>query len=475
MKQIYITTTLPYVNANPHIGFATELIRADVIARYQKNLGNDVFFNTGTDEHGQKIYDNAIVAGIDPQMYVDGYALEFKKLIPTLAIFPDIHFIRTTDIHHKKAAQEMWLRCFQNGDIYKAQHEVKYCKGCELEKTDSELVEGKCPIHPTYEIEIRNEENYFFKFSKYQEPLLKLYQENPHFVEPAFRMNEIATFVRNGLQDFSISRLKSKMSWGVPVPNDENHVMYVWFDALTNYISTTGWPEKEDFGGWWPGIQFAGKDNLRQQCAIWPAMLMSAKLPTPTQIVIGGFITSGGQKMSKSIGNVISPYELVERYGTDATRYLLLRHVHPFEDTDVTWGRLDEWYTANLVNGLGNLVSRVMKMAETHLETPVEINNNYHEAIKPLIHAQMKVYELQEALSIVWDHIQTFDEVIATEEPFKLIKVEPERAKKMITTLVFGVHEIAVALEPFMPETAEKIMNAVHQNKKPENLFPRLP
>jgi len=286
-EKVYITTTLPYVNAKPHIGFATEIIRADVFARYQKILGKDVFFNTGTDEHGQKIYDKAIEAEKTPQEYVDGYSAEFKKLIPALGISPDIHFIRTTDEHHKKAAQEMWRRCVANGDIYKAQHAVKYCKGCELEKTESELEGGKCPLHQNYDIEVREEENYFFRFSKYQEILLELYRTNPRFVIPDFRLKEIVTFVEGGLQDFSVSRLKSKMSWGIPVPEDEEHVMYVWFDALTNYISTLGWPEKEDFDGWWPGIQFAGKDNLRQQSAIWQAMLLSAKLPTSKQIYRG--------------------------------------------------------------------------------------------------------------------------------------------------------------------------------------------
>jgi methionyl-tRNA synthetase len=479
MEKFYITTTLPYVNANPHIGFATELIRADAIARYQEILDKDVFLNTGTDEHGQKIYDNAVATGIDPQSYVDGFATEFKKLIPVLGILPDVHFIRTTDEHHKYAAQEMWRRCEANGDIYKAQHEVKYCTGCELEKTDSELVDGKCSLHPTYEIELRNEENYFFRFSKYQEPLLKFYKENPQFVVPDFRMNEITKFVEGGLQDFSISRLKSKMSWGVPVPDDADHVMYVWFDALTNYLSTTGWPEKEDFDGWWPGMQLAGKDNLRQQCAIWPAMLMSAQLPTPTQVVVGGFITSGGQKMSKSIGNVISPFELVEKYGTDATRYLLLRHVHPFEDTDITWERLDEWYTANLVNGLGNFVSRVMKMAEQYLD-PTTIdpglgtNYSFINAQKPFV-TKIDSFRFSDALDYIWDEISFGDDQIQKNQPFKLIKSDPDKAKQDIADLVARTWRIATLLRPFMPETSKTILNAIHENKKPDNLFPRLP
>ena len=467
-EKVYITTTLPYVNAKPHIGFATEIIRADVFARYQKILGKDVFFNTGTDEHGQKIYDKAIEAEKTPQEYVDGYSAEFKKLIPALGISPDIHFIRTTDEHHKKAAQEMWRRCVANGDIYKAQHAVKYCKGCELEKTESELEGGKCPLHQNYDIEVREEENYFFRFSKYQEILLELYRTNPRFVIPDFRLKEIVTFVEGGLQDFSVSRLKSKMSWGIPVPEDEEHVMYVWFDALTNYISTLGWPEKEDFDGWWPGIQFAGKDNLRQQSAIWQAMLLSAKLPTSKQIYIGGFILSGGQKMSKSLGNVIEPAELIERYGTDATRYLLLRHVHPFDDTDITWERLDEWYTANLVNGLGNLTSRILKMSETY-GVSYELQHTQYLDEKSIVD-----FNLQKTLESIWENIGNLDAYIQREEPFKKIKIDEEGAKKDVRHLLAHLEGIAGQLQPFLPTTSETILTAIKENKKPENLFPRL-
>lgn len=468
-EKFYITTTLPYVNSKPHIGHATEIIRADTFARYQKILGKEVFLNTGTDEHGQKIYEKAQEEGVDTQAFVDGLAEEFKELLPKLGILSEIHFIRTTDEHHKKAAQEMWRRCKANGDIYKADHQVKYCKGCELEKTDSELEDGKCPFHPNNEIEIRQEENYFFRFSKYQEPLLKLYEENQQFVVPDFRLAEIKKFVEGGLQDFSVSRLKSKMSWGVPVPEDEEHIMYVWFDALTNYISVTGWPEKEDFGGWWPGVQFAGKDNLRQQSAIWQAMLLSAGLPNSTQVFVGGFINSGGQKMSKSIGNVISPYELVDKYGTEATRYLLLRHVHPFEDTDITWERLDEWYTANLVNGLGNLTARIMKMAETHLDAPVDTSD-----VTTMDHAALEQYQFQAVLDGVWAAVGAMDEYITENEPFKVVKTDPEQAKEMIAKLVKDLHEVAESLIAFMPETAEIILRAIKENKKPDNLFARL-
>lgn len=473
----YITTTLPYVNSNPHIGFASELLRADALVRYWRLMGEEVFFNTGTDEHGQKIYDNATAAGVDTQTYVDTFAKEFKKLIPALAISEDIHFIRTTDEHHKKAAQEIWNRCFNNGDIYKAKQPINYCIGCELEKTDSELVDGHCPLHPNKDLEVREEENYFFRFSKYQQSLLDLYKSNTQYVVPDFRYREIVSFVESGLHDFSVSRLKTKMPWGVPVPGDDTQVMYVWFDALTNYISTLGWPEDNDGNYqkfWEQGItmQVAGKDNLRQQAAIWQAMLISAGLPNTKQLVIGGFINSGGQKMSKSLGNVISPYELIAKYGTDATRYLLLRHVHPFDDSDVTWEKLDEWYTANLVNGLGNLVARVMKMAETHLDAPVErpeavaFASEYIDAFA--------TYNLQQVCDYVWSRVGALDERIATEEPFKLVKIEPEKAKTIIRELVLEVYSIGRLLNPLMPETNRIIKEAVLENKKPDNLFKRL-
>lgn len=474
-KKFYLTTTLPYVNAKPHIGFALELVQADIIARYKTFVGKDVFFNTGTDEHGQKVAEKATEVGMETQAYTDERSQDFKKLINELGILPNIHFIRTTDAHHKAAAQEMWKRCNENGDIYKAKQVIKYCKGCELEKTDSELVDGACPLHPNLEIEVREEENYFFRFSKYGEKLLAHYAAHPEFVTPDYRFNEIKKFVEGGLQDFSISRLKEKMSWGVPVPDDEEHVMYVWFDALTNYISTTGWPEKEDFGGYWPGIQFAGKDNLRQQSAIWAAMLISAGLPLPKQIVIHGFITSGGAKMSKSLGNVIDPLDVKEKYGTEALRYFLTRHVHPFEDTDVTMEKIHEAYTANLVNGLGNLVSRVMKMAEDNLDTPVTVEDTPLEGAFTL---ELDLYRPDRAMDIIFEHIQKGDEYIQETAPFKKVKsenpAEVTEGKEIIEKLVKHIYRVAEHLAVFMPETAEKIKQAVRENKKPENLFARI-
>lgn len=476
-EKFYITTTLPYVNAKPHMGHAQEFVYADVIARYHRDvLNEDVIFNTGTDEHGQKIYEKALEEKKDPQAYADEYAAKFDGLKQALNLSYN-HFIRTTSPQHIFAAQEFWDLCSKNGDIYKKDYKIKYCVGCELEKTESDLDEnGRCLIHPNLEIEIIEEENYFFRFSKYEKPLLDFYEANPSFVVPDFRFNEIKQFVKNGLQDFSISRLAKKMPWGVPVPGNDEHVMYVWFDALINYISTLGWPGKlKEYNEFWPGIQIAGKDNIRQQAAMWQAMLMSAGLPNSKQIIIHGFINSGGQKMSKSLGNVIDPLEIVEKYGTDALRYWLCREVSTFEDGDFTWERFKESYNSGLANGLGNLVSRILKMAVNAGITNYELRIKNLELSDPVLE-NLNKYNLKIAIDNVWLGIKYLDSIIQKSEPFKKIKTNVEEAKEDITSLMLGLEKLAVSLEPFLPETSEKISEAL-KNPKEENiprLFPRI-
>ncbi|MEA2112615.1 MAG: methionine--tRNA ligase [Patescibacteria group bacterium] len=466
-KSFYLTTTLPYVNADLHIGHAAEMIRADILARYKKKQGFEVLLNTGTDEHGQKILGSAKSKDLEPQEFVDKAFDKFKNQIEKIGLDKEVlKIIRTTDADHQKAAQEFWKRCEVNGDIYKKNYKVKYCVGCELEKTDSELVEGECPLHPGKEVEIIEEENYFFRFSKYQKALIELYNENPEFVVPNFRLNEISKFVDRGLEDFSISRLKEKMPWGVPVPGDEDHIMYVWFDALVNYISTLDWPnDQANFEKWWPVIQVCGKDNLRQQTAMWQAMLMSAGLPRSKRIYVFGFINSGGQKMSKSIGNVINPLEIVDEYGTDALRYYVARHLNMYEDSDLTLGKFKEIYNANLANGLGNLVSRVMKMAENYLDEPVSVKEfKFSENTEKL----MDDFELNHFMDYVWTNISHTDGLIQKEEPFKLVKTDPEAAKKMIIGLVERLYDISCLLEFVLPETAQKIKELIKTNKSPE-------
>jgi methionyl-tRNA synthetase len=473
-KPRYITTTLPYVNSDPHIGFAYEVLQADVLARYWRLTGHEVFFNTGTDEHGQKIAQKADEKGESRQAYVDHYAEEFKKLGAGLNLSYDA-FIRTTDTKHIKAAQAIWQQCVESGDIYKKSYTGLYCVGCELFYKPEELLEGTiCPIHTT-PCQVIEEENYFFKLSNYQ-TYLEEYLGREGVIEPEWRRLEALNFVRAGLEDFSISREKTRLDWGIPVPGDDNQVMYVWFDALTNYISTLGWPdESSDFGKFWRDgevLQVAGKDQVRFQSIMWQAMLKSAGVKATDKVIYHGFINSGGQKMSKSLGNVISPYELIAKYGTDATRYLLLRHVHPFDDSDVTWEKLNEWYTANLVNGLGNLVARVMKMAETHLDAPVErpaaseFPKEYTDALN--------TFNFQSACDYVWSRVGVLDERIAAEEPFKLVKTDREKAKSLIRELVIELYQISRLLNPLMPATCQIVKDAVLANKKPENLFNRL-
>ncbi|OGI16793.1 MAG: methionine--tRNA ligase [Candidatus Moranbacteria bacterium RBG_19FT_COMBO_42_6] len=467
-KRFYITTTLPYVNAEPHIGFSLEIIEADVQARFQRQLGNKVYFNTGTDEHGLKIFRKAEELGIPTQKYCDNQAGIFFDLKRILNLSFD-NFIRTTDDHHMIAARKFWDICQKNGDIYKKIYKVKYCVGCELEKTESDLVDGKCPLHPNLILEIIKEENYFFRFSKFQNPLLELYRKNPDFVVPNFRFNEIKAFVERGLEDFSISRLKSKMPWGIEVPGDPEHVIYVWFDALINYVSAAGWPSAmKKFNSWWPVVQLAGKDNLRQQSAMWQAMLMSAKIKPSKQIFINGFINVDGQKMSKSLGNVISPYEMVEKFGTDGTRYLLLSFGNYGEDMDVSWKKFTEKYNADLANGLGNLVSRVVK-----LKTEFDYKKMGKISINPEFTKLINSMELGRALEYIWDKIREDNKFIEDNKPWELAKSDIGKFGNVMWKLFVDLNFIAEHLFPFMPETAEKIKNAFKTKKVPM-LFPRI-
>jgi len=367
----------------------------------------------------------------------------------------------------------MWRRCEKSDDIYKKEFEGLYCVGCERFLSARDIEGGVCAIHKT-EPKILKEENYFFRFSKYQDRLLA-YLSKDNVIIPEWRRKEAIDFVKEGLEDFSISREESRLSWGIPVPGDDTQVIYVWFDALTNYISTLGWPNEEgDFKKFWKdgyAIQMAGKDQVRFQSLMWQAMLMSAGIKNTDQIFYHGFITSEGQKMSKSLGNVISPYELVKKYGTEATRYLLLRHVHSTEDSDVTWEKLDEWYTAGLVNGIGNLVARVMKLSEEYLPVS-KIDLSEHFQITDL--QPLQEFQFSKAMDNIWGRIKNCDDLFAKQEPFKIIKINPEEAKATIKACVLWLYTIGTLLEPFMPDTSEKILAAIRKNKKPENRFPRL-
>ncbi len=470
-KNFYLTTTLPYVNASLHMGHALEFVRADAIARYKKLVGHEVFFNTGTDEHGMKIYEKAKENNMEVQAFVDQNFLKFKESLRAFGMSDDLHFIRTTDENHIKLAQEFWTRVYNNGYIYKKNYEAKYCVGCESEKTDSELNEsGFCPDHNGIPLETISEENYFFKYSEFTDKLLKFYEENPNFIIPEFRFNEIKMFVSRGLQDFSISRLKSKMPWGIPVPNDNDHVMYVWFDALTNYINTLDWQDnKEQFEKYWVNgtpTQYCGKDNTRFQGAMWQAMLMAGGFPNSSQIVVNGFITGdGGVKMSKTLGNVVDPKEIVYEYGTDALRYFLLREISNFEDSPFTLERFRDSYNSGLANGLGNLASRILTLSEKYLESCPEIPEN---SIPEEFFLKLEIFDIKGACDLIWEKVNNLDKRIQETEPFKVVKVDLEKGKVLISEMVLELYTIARMLNPIMPETNEKLKKLIRENKKPE-------
>jgi methionyl-tRNA synthetase len=478
MKNYYVTTTLAYVNSSPHIGFASEIIRADVMVRFNRDiLKKEVFFNTGTDEHGQKIFDQAQEENLSPQEFCDSQLKKFEELKEVLNLSFN-NFVRTTDEQHVRSAQEFWKKCEEKGDIYKAKYKIKYCVGCELEKTDSELNdEGRCPLHPNKDLQVYEEENYFFKFSNYRQDLLDLYKNNPDFVEPQKRFNEIKSFVENELKDFSISRLKEKMSWGIPVPGDDEHVMYVWFDALVNYISVLGWPENnKNFEKWWPGVQLAGKDNLRQQSAMWQAMLMSADLPNSRKIYINGFIISDGQKMSKSLGNVISPLKMVEKFGIDGTRYLLMGSSNFGEDVDLNWEKMTEKYNNDLANGLGNVFSRVIKLSQKIDLSNGEIEKFIEKNVKLDLKKYSKYFDKGQVERVLEDaqkKVTELDKNIETIKPWEIAESDPEKFEKEMLNFLVSLKKIKEMIKIFIPETAEK-MEKMLKTREMVGLFPRI-
>ncbi|MEI8224049.1 MAG: methionine--tRNA ligase [bacterium] len=469
-KPFYLTTTLPYVNAPLHMGHALEFVRADIIVRSKMLSEYDVYFNTGTDEHGIKIFQAAAKAGLSAQEFVDqGFAV-FQDQLKQFGITEQAHFIRTTDAHHEAAAQAFWKRVQENGYIYKDTYKAKYCVGCESTKTDSELVNNECPIHPGRDIEFIDEENYFFKYSAFTEKLLAFYETHPTFVVPDFRFNEIKEFVKRGLQDFSISRNKEKMPWGIPVPGDDTQVMYVWFDALSNYISTLGWPSDEsNFEKYWTlgnPTQYCGKDNLRFQAAMWQAMLMAARLPESHQIIINGFVVGeGGVRMSKTLGNVVDPRDVVTEFGTDALRLFLVKEVSAFEDSPFTMDRFKDFYNSALANGLGNLVSRTMNMVIAY---DVDISRVTFPEFATIKNPAYDSFELNVVANAIWDEIKDLDMYIAEQAPFKKVKVDMDAAHDDLRHVTQGLARIAVLLTPIMPETSEKIIELIKNKQKPE-------
>jgi len=475
-KKFFITTAIDYVNASPHAGHALEKIQADVIARYHRILGENVFFLSGTDENSLKNVRAAEKEGIPVKKLVDKYAQKFHQLKNILNLSFD-DFIRTTEERHVRGAQKLWLVCKK--DIYKKIYRGLYCIGCEEFYKESELVNGLCPEHKT-KPELVEEENYFFRLSKYQEKLKKIVEKDEIKIIPETRKNEILSLINAGLEDICISRSAERAKrWGIEVPGDPTQCQWVWFDALSNYINAVGYAEDEEkFKKWWPAdVHVIGKGISRFHCIYWPAILLSANLPLPKLIFIHGYITSAGQKMSKSLGNVIDPFELVQKYGTDAVRYFLLREASPFEDLDFTYEKFEKRYNTDLAAGLGNLVARVITPANKFKITPKQ--NKFAtgqaklkkeiEKTAGIWRKSLDEFKFNEALISIWDLISFCDKYIEKERPWE----ESKNQKEVISNLLFAISEIAKLLEPFLPDTSEKIIEQL-KTRKGKSLFPRI-
>jgi len=479
-KKFYITTSIFYVNAAPHLGSALEMIQADVLACYYRQLNRDVFFLTGTDEHGIKIFRQAVAAGKSVQELVDENSRKFKALAEVLNIsYTD--FIRTTDQkRHWPAVQKIWAILDKKGDIYKGKYRGLYCVGCEAYLTQNDLVDGKCPFHQK-EPEILEEENYFFRLTKYIPQIKEIIEKEKLIIVPLSRKNEVLGLINQGVKDISISRPKETLKWGVPVEGDNSQVIYVWFEALCNYLSGLGYPfDEEKFRRYWPAdIHCLGKDILRFHTILWPAMLLSANLPLPKKIFVHGYLTIEGQKLSKSLGKTVDPFDLAKKYSSEALRYYLLREFPATEDGDFSVRRLEERYQADLANGLGNLTARILTLSEkAQLTGQDKYEGDFLKENLTLIQKKytraLEEINFREALEAIWEFIGLCDEYLEKNKPWELIKTNQDKFKKVLKELLGALKEIAFLLKPFLPVTSEKILAQIEQNKKTELLFPRL-
>ena len=466
-NKFYITTSIAYTNAEPHIGYALELIQADVLARYHRLKGEETWFLTGTDEHGIKIARAAEANHKDPKEFVDELALKFEALPAALNVTND-DFIRTTDqTRHWPAAQKLWEILQANGDLYKKDYEGLYCVGHEAFIKKSELVDGKCPIHKT-EPEVVKEQNWFLKISKYKDEIKKRITSDELQILPIARKNEILNLLAD-TEDVSVSRSAKSLAWGIPVPGDPDQTMYVWVDALSNYISVLGWAhDGENFKKFWPAdIHLIGKDIFRFHAILWPTMLLSAGIELPKAIYVHGFITANGEKMSKSLGNVVDPFDVVKKYGADVVRYFLLREIPSDQDGDFSEEKLIARYNGDLANGLGNLVRRVATVIEKNFGNqlefdPIVIKESKEQDIIKLInddsvyHESFRNFQLHKALEEIWKKISVLDRFINQTEPWRLEKTDSELLESM-HILIFGIQKIWMLLTPFMPNLAMKI------------------
>ncbi|OGG14915.1 methionine--tRNA ligase [Candidatus Gottesmanbacteria bacterium RIFCSPHIGHO2_01_FULL_46_14] len=473
-NKFYLHSAIPYVNAAPHIGHAQEFIYSDVIRRYHKLLHEDVLYLCGADENGLKIIQAAQKAGVEPHKFCDIHQQEFLDLAKKLNVHFDI-WQRGTNENHFLSSQKLWELCTKSGDIYKKSYEGLYCVGCEAFYTSDELNEnGECFEHPGKKLDLIAEKNYFFRLSKYQKFFEELIISDALSIIPQSKKNETVAFIKKGLEDFSISRTKERAKgWGVPVPGDPDQIMYVWFDANNIYYSGIGlgWND-ELFTKWAPAdLMIIGKGILRFHAIYWPAVLKSAGLPLPKQLFVHGYLTVDGQKMSKTVGNVVDPIKVLNQYGTDAVRYYLTREIPSYSDGDYSERRFKELYNADLANGLGNLVARIAKLAES--QKCKMKNVNFQDVNTGEYKKALEEYRFNDALAYVWERVKTVDKFINENQPWKL---SGNDLIKVLDRAISQIIEIATLLQPFLPQTAQKILE---QFRGPTilsqpSLFPRL-
>ena len=468
MAKFYVSTPIYYINGKPSVGHAYTTIIADALARYHRSLGEEVFFLTGTDENSQKNVEAASVAGkTDIQGYLDEMAALWQRTFDSMGITHD-RFIRTTEDQHKKAVEKFWKAVEAKGDIYQGEYSGLYCKGCEAFVNESDLIDGKCPIHKTVPETIK-EKNYFFKLTNYRDALLEHIGKHPEFVLPDARRNEVVSYIKNFMEDVSISRASmsaeggsaSGGKCGIPVPGDESQRIYVWFDALINYISGVGYgTDDAAFGKWWPAqLHLVGKDIIKFHCALWPAMLMSAGLPLPSRVFAHGFFTVNGDKMSKSLGNVVDPLDVAAEYSNDVLRYFLLREIRMGEDGDFSFQRLRDRYNSDLADEFGNLVHRVLTMTEKYFDGKVpERAEGFLAGAWPAYQGAMEELRLHDAVETIWSVIRQSNQFIDQQAPWQLAKLKEEKLlSDTMYVLLETLRHIAWMLYPIMPDTSEKL------------------
>lgn len=484
-KKFYITTAIDYVNSLPHIGTAYEKIGADVLARWMRANGYTVHFQMGNDEHSTNVLKAAKNQNLDTKEYCDGMRKKFEEVWKKLNISYD-NFIQTSEKRHIKGVQELFQKIFDAGYIEKGHYEGWYCESCEAFYTEKDLVNGVCPNHKAKPKWIK-EENYFFKLSEFEKPLLDHIKKNPDFIQPEGRRNEVVSMIRQGLQNISVSR--AGFEWGIPIPFDKEHVVYVWFDALINYITAVGYGnDPKEFKKWWPAdVHVIGKDIIRFHCVIWPAMLMAAGVKLPKTVFAHGFVYLKGEKMSKSLGNVVTPLDVIDKYGADALRYYLMRTSSFGKDADFTWENFIERYNADLANGIGNLVARTRAMIEKYFEGKVQKGaakacfdpKELEKKVSDALDYSTGDLNFHTALSAITDAISATDRYINENKPWEIAKNnDTKKLSSVLGNVYFAIEAITKFLDPFIPESCEKIKRQMGFGKgkisDAENLFPRI-